>query len=70
MGDHASEVEPSIQEGSTPTDINLTPMGITLPVIQGTWELKANFIEIILKFYEMSGWDPHKPYVNSNCLVS
>ncbi|KAH6799266.1 TCP-1/cpn60 chaperonin family protein [Perilla frutescens var. frutescens] len=43
-----------------PTNMNLCPMGITLPTITGNWELKANFIQILPKFHGTTGEDPQR----------
>ncbi len=43
-----------------PTNMNLRPMGITLPAITGSWELKASFIQILPKYHGMTGEDPQR----------
>ena len=43
-----------------PTNMNLRPMGITIPAVTQTWDLQASFIQILPKFHGMTGEDPQR----------
>ena len=41
-----------------PANMNLRPMGITLPAVTQNWDIHANFIQILPKFHGMPREDP------------
>ena len=52
--------EQTLREMMLLKNMNLRPLGITLPTITDNWELRHSFIQILPKFSDMPGEDPQR----------
>lgn len=51
-------------------ELNLRPRGITLPAPTASWELKSHVAQMLPKFHDHIGEDPHKHVQNFEMVMT